>query len=94
MLTIHMKNRTRQDGITCMLDVAALFRTLRVFGEVPFVEPYPGLLINVQHIERLDFDNEPELSTDEAVAALEDEREPERWGNYGPGQPRPRPTNW
>lgn len=94
MLTIHMKGRhLRSDGITCTLGLNELFRTLRVVSEVPFIEPCPGLLINLQHVERFDLDTEPELTTEEARAALEDEQEPEQFGNWGPGQPRPRPLD-
>lgn len=53
MLTIYLADQEERwffDG-----DVAALFRTVRVVGErIVFVEPSPGHLINLAHVERID----------------------------------------
>ena len=67
MLTIHMKSGGRRDPVVSQLSLTELFRTVRVFGEVPFIEPSSGMLLNLTHVER--------IYDEEAVAALEDERE-------------------
>lgn len=77
MLTIHMKSGGRRDPVVSQLSLTELFRTLRVVGEVPFIEPSAGTLLNLTRVERIyddTVDEESELTTSEAVAALEDEQ--------------------
>lgn len=106
MLTIHMKGRTGNGGgILSQLDVHALFRTLRLVGEVPFIEPRDGMLLNLTLVERIEFDDggaaeQAEADEDEELAArlrAGETVEPPPRGNWGPGQARPRgagSTQW
>lgn len=43
---------------TSQLGLAELFRTLRVVGDVPFIEPSPGTMLNLTHVERIYDDTE------------------------------------
>lgn len=87
MLTITMNPAHQIDGRPCArtlsfaLTLAELFRTVQVHGgQAVFLQPRPGLLLNLAHVERIEEeegeqDEDVELTTEEAVAALEDERE-------------------
>lgn len=68
MLIIHMKSGGRRDGVVSQLTLTALFRTVRVVAEVPFIEPSPGLLLSLAHVERIE-DDAPER---------------DEWGQVGP----------
>lgn len=91
MLEIHMIDQ--DEPSVCFLTLEELLRTAHVIGEVPFIKPREGALLNLTAVTRIIEDNGTELTTEEARAALEDEREPEQFGNWGPGQPRPRPLD-
>jgi hypothetical protein len=69
----------QDEPLLCFLTIEELMRTAHVVGEVPFVKPRHGMLLNlttVQWIIEAEYAaDEPELTTEEAVAALEDEQE-------------------
>lgn len=80
MVTIHLcdpddeRSPLEFPGLT----LVELFRKPRVVGDAVLLEPRPGMLVNLAHVELI-YDSEApdpvELTTEEAVAALEDERE-------------------
>jgi hypothetical protein len=81
MLTIHLAGYLIADpGTTDGAyfyegSIADLFRTVRVIGEhIVFIEPTKGHLINLAEVERIEED-QPDLTTEEAVSVLEDEAE-------------------
>lgn len=69
MLTIIMHELSTDEAaapIVCQLPIQDLFRTLRVIGEVPFIEPSPGTLLNLTHVERIYDDASEQAAADEA----------------------------
>lgn len=60
MLTIVMQETGPIAApVVSQLSLIELFRTVRVFGEVPFIEPSAGTLLNLTHVERI-YDDAPE----------------------------------
>lgn len=72
MLEIYLIDQ--ESPSVCFMTIEELLRTAHVVGEVPFIKPTDGVLINLTAVVRLVEIEESELSTDEARAALEDER--------------------
>lgn len=81
MLTIIMQETSPVEAaapVVSQLSLTELFRTVRVFGEVPFIEPSAGTLLNLTHVERIYDDTVEQASADEnerEAAALEDDRD-------------------
>lgn len=56
MLTIFMQDTSPVEAaapVVSQLSLTELFRTLHVVGEVPFIEPSAGTLLNLTHVERI-----------------------------------------
>jgi hypothetical protein len=80
----------QDEPLLCFLTIEELMRTAHVVGEVPFIKPRHGMLLNlttVQWIIEAEYvADETELTTGEAVAALEDEDEVDpRYGQHSDG---------
>ena len=79
MLEILMKGRhPRSETVVSQLSITELMRTIRPMADgAVFIEPAKDTLLNLCHVERITelSDEEPGLTTEEAVGALEDEAE-------------------
>lgn len=53
MLRITMRSG---EGAVFIGELADLFRTVQVHGEVPFIEPRAGMLLNLTQVERIEDD--------------------------------------
>ena len=82
MLTIIMQEEASSVGqrvpVVSQLSLTELFRTLRVVGEVPFIEPSAGTLLNLTHVERI-YDDAAEQLADEDAARREWENSEIPW---------------
>lgn len=66
MLKITMRSG---EGAIFLGELSDLFRTVQVHGEVPFIEPSAGTLLNLTHVERIYDDAAEQAATDEAEQA-------------------------